>query len=330
MKNRERFKKIMNFEPVDRLPFTEWAGWWDKTITRWKSEGLPENLTDDLEIRAFFGFDTFRQCWIEPRKKSIPENQQNYKSLAADVDEYENLKMHLFPEDAFDKKQIQSWVEEHENGDSVIWLTLEGHYWFPRTLFGMEEINYAFYEKPELVHKMNEDQLNFNLRVLDEFCAICKPDFMTFAEDMSFNKGPMLSKRTFDEFIAPYYKRILPKVKEYGIIPFVDTDGNPEELIPWFLEIGMEGMLPMERQAGTDLNRIRQNHPKLNIIGGFDKTVMCKGKDAMIEEFERLLPVMKSGGYQIGVDHQTPPDVSLENYYIFLELFKTYMVKAIQ
>ncbi len=52
MKDRERFRKIMNFEKFDRLPVVEWAGWWDKTIARWKTEGLPENLKEDGEIRA--------------------------------------------------------------------------------------------------------------------------------------------------------------------------------------------------------------------------------------------------------------------------------------
>ena len=41
-------------------------------------------------------------------------------------------------------------------------------------------------------------------------------------------------------------------------------------------------------------------------------------------EFERLLPSMQRGKVIAGVDHQTPPEVSLENYRIFVELFKEY------
>jgi hypothetical protein len=33
---------------------------------------------------------------------------------------------------------------------------------------------------------------------------------------------------------------------------------------------------------------------------------------------------MKSGGFIPSVDHQTPPGVSLEQYYVFLKLFKEY------
>ena len=35
---------------------------------------------------------------------------------------------------------------------------------------------------------------------------------MTFAEDMSYNHGPMLSKALFDEFLAPYYRRLVPRL----------------------------------------------------------------------------------------------------------------------
>ena len=330
MKDRERFKKVMNFEKPDRLPVVEWAGWWDKTIERWYNEGLPRHLKEDGEIRAYFNFDTWRQCWIEPRKKSLPDNHQNYKPLVTNIDEYLKIKEHLYPEEAFDKKPIIEWAEMQRNNDMVVWITLEGFYWMPRTLLGMEEINYMFYDDPELLHLINKDTLEFNLRVLKQFCSICKPDFMTFAEDMSYNHGPLVSKSLFDEFMKPYYLQIIPVVKENGIIPFVDTDGNPEELIPWFLDIGIEGFLPMERQAGSDRVKFRQKHPKLKIIGAFDKTLMNKGEEIMRYEFERLLPVMKQGGYILGVDHQTPPGVSLNDYYLFVRLFREYAEKAVQ
>lgn len=70
----------------------------------------------------------------------------------------------------------------------------------------------------------------------------------------------------------------------------VDTDGDVEPLIPWFEEAGIEGVLPLERQAGVDVGRIRNNHPAWIMIGGYDKTIMHLGEEAMRREFERLLP----------------------------------------
>ncbi|MCX6996430.1 MAG: hypothetical protein NTV49_04945 [Kiritimatiellaeota bacterium] len=44
MNHVERFRAVMNFQPVDRLPRWEWAMWWDQTIARWHGEGLPREL----------------------------------------------------------------------------------------------------------------------------------------------------------------------------------------------------------------------------------------------------------------------------------------------
>jgi hypothetical protein len=52
---------------------------------------------------------------------------------------------------------------------------------------------------------------------------------------------------------------------------------------------------------------------------------MNRGEPAMRAEFERLLPLMKRGGFIPSVDHQTPPGVSLEEYRVYLRLLQEYM-----
>ena len=319
----------MNFKPVDRLPLIEWAGWWDETIERWHKEGLPKNLTDQGEIREYFGLDTVRQYWLEACKPTFPEVEYG-ESVVSDMDSYIQIKKHLYPEKAFDKEIAEKWAIQQKQGDMIVWITLEGFFWFPRKLFGIEQHLYAFYDKPKVMHAMNQDLLEYNLRVLDQFSKICRPDFMTFVEDMSYNNGPMISKSFFDEFLTPYYKKIVPKVEENGIIPFVDSDGDISKMVPWFAEVGVEGFLPLEKQAGIDIVELRKRHPKLKIIGGYDKMVMSKGELEMRAEFERILPVMKQGRYIPSVDHQTPPEVSFENYKVYLQLLSEYCLKAVQ
>ncbi|MBU2496070.1 MAG: hypothetical protein KJ935_06215 [Candidatus Omnitrophica bacterium] len=323
MTNCERLRRTLNFQPVDRLPMVEWATWWDKTIERWHAEGLPGEIRDAAAISLHLGLDDFRQCWVSPRGPDF-KNQGAISSL----DDYQKVKNDLYPEDAFDRQFVRGWVEKQKTGETAVWITLEGFFWFPRTLFGIEKHLYAFYDAPDLMHRINSDLLDFNLRVLDEFCSLCVPDFMTFGEDMSYNLGPMISKKIFDEFMAPYYRRIVPKIKEYGIVPIIDSDGDIKKIIPWFLEVGVDGFLPLERQAGVDLNELRREYPRVRFIGGYDKMVMSKGEKEMRPEFERLLPAMKSGGYIPSVDHQTPPGVSLANYRIYLKLLKEYCDKA--
>jgi len=56
---------------------------------------------------------------------------------------------------------------------------------------------------------------------------------------------------------------------------------------------------------------------------------MGKGEAAMRQECERLLPVIRQGGFLPTPDHQTPPDVSVGQYLLFRRLFDEYCQKAL-
>jgi uroporphyrinogen-III decarboxylase len=147
---------------------------------------------------------------------------------------------------------------------------------------------------------------------------------MTIAEDMSYNHGPMISKRMFDEFVAPYYRQLIPRLREFDILPFVDTDGDVTLLVPWLKDAGVEGVLPLERQAGVDGLALRRQFPSLRMVGHFNKMTMNQGEASMRLEFERLAPLMRLGGFIPSVDHQTPPGVSLDQYRVYLRLLREY------
>ena len=151
----------------------------------------------------------------------------------------------------------------------------------PRTLLGIEGHLLAFYDQPELMHEINRDLCDYNLRLVEEICEIIQPQFMTFAEDLSYNHGPMLSKGSFDEFLAPYFREMIPAIKKHGVVPFIDSDGDIMPIIPWLEDVGIEGILPLERMAGVDVaraapaaseiqtdRRVRQNRDASRRAGG--------------------------------------------------------------
>jgi hypothetical protein len=51
---------------------------------------------------------------------------------------------------------------------------------------------------------------------------------------------------------------------------------------------------------------------------------MHLGEAAMRAEFERLVPIMRTGGFIPSVDHQTPPAVSIDEYRLYLRLLDEY------
>ena len=332
MKNRERFQAVFNFEmPDDRLPMIEWATWWTKTISAWREQGLPQELGWQ-EIAPALGLDNHMQFWLPHMAPGCPEPAFNGGPIMEGEQDYENLLQYLYPHNAIDGQleAMRKIKERHEAGEFPVWFSLDGGFWFPRSLFGIENHFYSFYDYPELYHRILDDLAEYQLHQLARIYEIITPDFMTFAEDMSYNNGPMISEECFDEFLAPYYRKVIPFIKQHGTKVIVDTDGDVSKMIPWLKRAGIEGVLPLERQAGVDVAALRSQYRDFLFIGAFDKMTMRRSSEAMRGEFERLLPTMKTGGFIPSVDHQTPPDCPLTRYREYVAMLEEYATLAVR
>ncbi|MCQ2770799.1 MAG: hypothetical protein MJ236_03255 [Clostridia bacterium] len=335
MTNVERFNAAFSFEKTDRLPKIEWAAWWGATIENWFQQGLTREYSWD-RLQEYFGLDYMRRIWMPLQNKECPKPKTHGAPLIFEEEEYEEFRdKYLFPKagDAgYDAKiaALKALKEEHDKGDAIVWFSYDGFFWFPRVLLGIEPHLYSFYDYPELYHKICDDTCNYILSNLDTIFDILQPEFFVISEDMSYNNGPMISEALFDEFLLPYYNRLIPELHKRGCKVIIDTDGDVSLMIPWLIRAGIDGVLPLERQAGVDINKLREKYPNFLFLGGFDKMTMTKGEEAMRSEFERLLPAMKSGGFIPSVDHQTPPGVSLENYRIYVKLLDEYAKKAME
>ena len=332
MNNRERFRAVLHHQmPDDRLPVIEWATWWDLTLERWRQEGLAPELEGDALFQSL-NLDVHRQYWFGDMGPECPQPARYGAGIMEDEDDYERIRPLLYTDGCNQDllRQMREAEPVHQAGEIVTWYTLNGGFWFPRMLFGIENHLYSFYDYPELYHRILDDLADYHVKLLEKIYEIGTPEFMTLAEDMSYNNGPMLSEEMFDEFVAPYYRRIIPIIHTHGTKVIVDSDGDVTKMVPWLEREGVDGILPLEYQAGVNLVQLRKDHPNFLMLGGFNKMIMKDGEEAMRKEFERILPVMRSGGYIPGVDHQTPPDVSLKTYHVYIRLLHEYAEKAVQ
>lgn len=316
-------RKVLDFEMPERIPVAEWCMWWDKTLETWEAQGMPGGM-NDFALYDYFGLDKNVQFWLDHYSPECPKPPHQSRGLICGEEDYRRIRPHILREDAVSSlsEELNRAAELQRSGEAVAWYTVNGFFWFPRELFGIENHLYSFYDEASLYHRICEDLLEWQLRRIDELNAHLRFEFMTIAEDMSYNLGPMISYTAFKQFITPYYKRLIPHIQQYGTKVFVDTDGNPSQMVPWLLDCGVDGIFPLERQAGVDVAELRRQYPKLLMMGGFDKMCMFKGKKAIQAEIERLRPVIEKSGYIPAMDHQTPPGTTLENYKTYIKLLK--------
>lgn len=321
----QRIRALIKGEKIDRLPVIEWAPWWHLTVQNWQKQGLPAEAAQSVySLQHHFGLDKCIQTYFYVRSPETPVASEFGSGIIKNEADYERIKPTMYKEPRLSEEYIEWLKKTHNDGDTVHFFTVEGFFWMPRELFGVEEHLYSFYDAPDLLKRICDDYLNWLKKVVDYVGETFKFDFMSFAEDMSYNLGPMLGKECFDEFLAPYYNKIIPEIKALDVPVFIDSDGDITLAVDWYNQVGADGMFPLERQAGVDVSVYIKKHPEMTFLGHYDKMVMNKGEAAIRAEFERLMPSARNGKLIISVDHQTPPEVSYEDYKLFVKIFKEY------
>ena len=120
--------------------------------------------------------------------------------------------------------------------------------------------------------------------------------------------------------LLPCYKKLTSFLKGQGVNNiFVDSDGNMDSLIPLLLEGGVNGIKPLENQAGTDIVKLRKDYPGLKMIGGINKMALFKGKNEIDRELEKVPFMLKEGGFIPIIDHSVPPNISWNNFKYYRE-----------
>ena len=196
-------------------------------------------------------------------------------------------------------------------------------YGWLRNWIGMEDLSYLFYDDPVLVEEMIETITVCIETVLARTLARGgRFDACLFWEDLAYNAGPLISPDLFCKWIAPRYRRLTGLLRRHGVdLIIVDSDGRLDEILPLWLDAGVNGILPFEiGTTGADPVDYRKRFgPDLVMVGGFDKRILAGPRDGIVREIDRLRPLVESGGFIPCCDHKVDPGVSLYNYRFYLD-----------
>lgn len=353
MRNRERIINTVLCKEVDRLPFYFYFGPWTETYERWYKEGLEPGSRWDTE----FGFDpgftivtvnygyypAFTEEILEdnPDKMIVKDEYGITKEIrkggssipryieypVKTREDWETLKSErLNPDD--EGRFPENWkdlVKSYNDGDHIVQVGVfpYGLFGTLRDMMGVEKLLMAFYDEPELIHDMMDYLTDFWIRIYEKVCEEVKVDCIHIWEDMSGCNGSLISPNMVREFMMPNYKKIkaFADKKDIPIIS-LDTDGDCSELVPLFIESGINLVFPFEVAAGCDITKYRKQYPKLGIMGGIDKLEIAKGKESIDKELDRISDMFKFSGYIPSLDHLPHPQISWDDFKYFVYRLK--------
>jgi uroporphyrinogen decarboxylase len=318
------------------------------SVSSYPSEGFewkPDPSLIDLGPRPAFEYriireDERRRIWVDSLGITQIGFQKDWRNgwsgfatrswvdfPVKNREDFLRIKKRYNPRDA--ERYPRNWdslVKKYANRDYPLCVNIRGPFWWTRDMVGLKGIALGIHRYPELIKEIMDFCAEFQTGVLHRALDDLDIDFVIISEDMAYKNGPMIGPGTVKEFMSTAYHEIAKFFREHGVkILIVDSDGNVELLIPIWLNLGLNGVMPCEVAAGMDVVKLGEKYPDLIMIGGIDKRELAKDKESVKKEVEyRVPPLVKRGGYFPGVDHAVPADVPLENYKYFVSLLKNH------
>lgn len=197
-----------------------------------------------------------------------------------------------------------------------------GPYWQMREWLGFEQLCVMFFDDPEMIGDMVSFWSDYITRLMENAFKYCIPDMVYISEDMAYKGHAMLSPAMCREFLLPVWQRWGEVIRAHRIPLYaMDSDGFIGELIPLWIEAGINVCDPIEVAAGNDIADFRKRFGKnMAYRGGVDKRAIAAGGTAIEKEIRRLEPVIRDGGFIPGCDHGVPHDVSWSDYVNYVRL----------
>lgn len=360
MNARQRFLAAMHYQSRDRSPLLDF-NFWPETLPIWQEQGLPD-WVDRQNEDVFFGIDfsldnvgatgvrdglapTFRKIILEDRgdvrllqqrdgvRVERRKHMSSWHSVGYLLTDRASWNKHYKPRldpanrvryPADWNTRVKTWCDPNRNYPIV--LPGGSLYGWLRNWMGLENISMVIFDNPVWFEEMVTTVADCIIGVLERILATGgRFDACSMWEDMCYNTGPLINPKHFKKYFVPHYRRISDLLRKHGVdIIYLDCDGKIDDLIPLWLDAGINCMYPVE--VGTwkhDPIELRQRFGKdLLMMGGFDKHYLFGSPEEIEKEIYRLLPLVEEGGYIGFPDHRVPPDVPYKNYVFFIETLR--------
>jgi hypothetical protein len=196
-----------------------------------------------------------------------------------------------------------------------------GFYWFARDLIGTENLSFAFYDQPNLVHDIMEFHADYLIESARPILEKTTVEYINLSEDLAGKGGPLISPKSYKTFIYPRLRREVDFYKSHGVrYVGIDSDGDTEPVMSLMMDAGIDFLWPLERASDQDPIRLRKKFGRsLRLWGAVDKRELAKDKQAIDDHLRTFIPLIEEGGFIPAVDHTVPPDVPLENFLYYMK-----------
>lgn len=312
--------------PTTGMPFLE--------IDRWKAgvltDGSPCLVPEALEET------TGPSGMIEIRRDGVLHARRSPSSFYHDVchaplsaaETPADIDTFVWPDpwSEREKRWLEGQVRElHHGTDKALFAGLPmlvcSLFEISLVLFGFEKFMMMLADDRTLVEHWLEAKLAHDFSILGPFLSVAGPfiEAIQMNDDFGAQDALQISPRVYRELFKPRQRRWIEFVKARTKARiFLHCDGAIDEIIPDFIEIGIEVLNPLQTNArGMDPTRLKREygHDLAFWGGGVEtQTTLPFGSVEQIrcEVRDRLALLAPGGGYVFAPIHNIQPDIPPE------------------
>ena len=187
--------------------------------------------------------------------------------------------------------------------------------------FGFEQFMMNLILKRDMMECWMDRILENDMKILDAFLAVAGPyiSAIQMNDDLGAQEALQIPPTLYRAMIKPRQKQWIDFVKARSKAKvFIHCDGAVEELLPDFIEIGIDILNPLQTSArGMEPEKIKRRYGKdLSFWGGgveTQSTLPFGDLDAICKEVRQRIDLLhQGGGYVFGTIHNIQADITSE------------------
>ena len=298
MDSRTRVINTIERRPVDRIPRSD--GFWEDTLTAWRSQGLPATATP----ADVFGFDIASMALdlsMRQEQKVLHRDDEYitvqdrfgytvqttvgksrtlhcYDHATRDRETWQRLKARftLDPNEAarLDDKSYflhldayPTWAEAKRKYDALRatgrFLLFVGYGPWEGTWRhrGYTELMMDLATDPEWVREMGETLVDLLISYVEHCLRLdMKPDGIFLVDDLACNRGMLFSPATWRSVFKPAYLKLGRFLHAHGISFWLHCCGNCEAILDDLIECGLQVLQPLQAKSGMDVRLLKPTY----------------------------------------------------------------------
>ena len=198
----------------------------------------------------------------------------------------------------------------------------------PRNLLGYENLFMNIASDADLVKELVDMSAEFNLSLAKD--AVRRGAKIVFTgDDYAYDKGLLISPKSFDEVFYPGFLKVMKGFKELGLFVIKHTDGYIWPIIDKLVDSGIDCLDPIEPTAGMSLSEVREKFGhRVALKGNVDcseETLSFGTVDEVIAETKKCIKDAGDGyGYVLSSSNSIHSGVKPANYIAMIDTLREF------